>query len=211
MCKTCCTRTDNQTGTTPASPVSEPAAFEEDVAATNCLDLTGFCTSEEIKQKKKQKKQHEWVYAKNTTAIQAGVGGRAGGWSGNCALITDCLLLKSEHGVWVEVICGVNFRARSLPCLAAFTTSAPLTRWSCSDAGGAVPEDIPSPLSARSSPTHERPPINESITWLYAGRGHQQTALRTLWCCCQYISQETRLRSISERGMGEEDEGRIGS
>lgn len=56
MCKTCCRRTDNQTGTTPASPVSEPAAFEEDVAATNCLDLTGFCTSEEIKEKKKTKK-----------------------------------------------------------------------------------------------------------------------------------------------------------
>lgn len=34
------------------SPVSEPAAFEEDVTATNCLDLTGFCASEEIKQKK---------------------------------------------------------------------------------------------------------------------------------------------------------------
>lgn len=33
----------------PASPVSEPAAFEEDVTATNCLDLTGFCTPEELK------------------------------------------------------------------------------------------------------------------------------------------------------------------
>lgn len=35
-----------------SSPVSEPAAFEEDVTATNCLDLTGFCTPEEIKQEK---------------------------------------------------------------------------------------------------------------------------------------------------------------
>lgn len=52
----------------PVLPVSEPAAFEEDVTATNCLDLTGFCAPEEIK----AKKQNDCIYNRNTTAIRAG-------------------------------------------------------------------------------------------------------------------------------------------
>lgn len=54
----------------PLSPVSEPAAFEEDVAAANGLDLAGFRAPEEVKQRNRD----DCNYAENPPATT--------GWGG---------------------------------------------------------------------------------------------------------------------------------